>query len=645
MIAPAGLIRAADLFCGAGGSSTGALAACRELGLTLDLTAVNHWPVAVSTHTANHGTATHFCEDLGAIDPLKAVPGGHLHLLVASPECTHHSNARGGKPMQDQSRASAWHITRWAAALRIDNVLIENVPEFQHWGPLGENGRPLKSRRGDTFRAFLHTLRSLNYRVEWRILNAADYGDATTRKRLFVIARRGNRKIQWPEPTHSPKGETDLLGTRPKWRSAREIIDWTVPGKSIFARKKPLSENTMRRIVAGLKRFGGPELEPFIVMLNGTTEQQMKASNRSIEQPLPTITAATHHYLAEPFILPNEGFYRGNQARSVDEPIPTVTANHGAGRVVQAFLIGQQTDAMPRPVSEPAPTVATKGAIALVEPFIIPQFSEHQPRSVDRPINTITTQSRGIGLCEVFVVGAGGAEYAGQPVSTEKPLGTVLTKDSRALVQPFIVPHFGERDGQAPRTHSVDCPAPAVTGQGAGSLVEPFLVTVPHGGGEERRTHSVHGPLPTQTGSNTFGLASAFIVQTDQTGGGSGCVRSVDNPLITVVSKQNAGVCEPHITKFYGTGIPASIEEPLDTITAKDRFGLVQPEIVTADGHTLRLDIHFRMLQPHELAAAMGFPADYHFTGNREERVKQIGNAVCVNLSKALIRTLLEDAR
>ncbi len=548
--------------------------ACHELGYQIDLTAVNHWPVAVQTHTANHGTATHFCEDLGAIDPLKAVPGGHLHLLVASPECTHHSNARGGKPMQDQSRASAWHVTRWAGVLQIDNLLIENVPEFRHWGPLGENGRPLKSRRGETFRAFLHVLRSMNYRVEWRVLNAADFGDATTRKRLFVIARRGSRKVHWPEPTHAPQEDTDLLGTRQRWRAAREIIDWTIPGKSIFARKKPLSANTMRRIIAGLKRFGGPELDPFIVMLNGTTAKQTEASNRAVSDPLPTVTAATHLYLAEP------------------------------------FLIGQQTDAMPRSVSQPVPTVAASGAIALVQPFVLSPEGIHRgnvPRSINQPLATITAGRGGGHIVEAFVVGAGGAEFAGQPASVTKPLGAVLTKDSRALVQPFLVP-------------------------------------VTHAGGEER-CHSANAPLPTITGAHRgeTALIEAFVVQTDQTGGGAGCVRSVDDPLITVVSKQNAAVCVPHLTKFYGTGAPQSVEEPLDTVTAKDRFGLVQPMIRTADGQTFALDIHFRMLQPHELAGAMGFPADYQFTGNREERVKQIGNAVPVNLSKALIRALLES--
>ena len=609
MIAPRFTIRAADLFCGAGGSSTGALAACHDLGYQLDLTAVNHWPVAVQTHTANHGTATHFCEDLGAIDPLKAVPGGHLHLLVASPECTHHSNARGGKPMQDQSRASAWHVLRWAQALTVDNILIENVPEFQHWGGLGENGRPLKTKRGATFCAFLQALRSQGYRVEWRILNAADYGDATTRKRLFVMARLGNRRIRWPETTHAPRAETDLLGSRAKWRAAREIIDWSIPGKSIFERKKPLSANTMRRIIAGLRRFGGPELEPFIVMLNGTSEEHTERSSRPVDEPLPTVTTANHLYLAEP------------------------------------FLIGQQTDAMPRPVSEPAPTVATSGAIALVQPFVLAPEGVHRgnaPRSTDQPLPTITAGRGGGNLVESFIISAGGPNCEAR--STEEPMGTVLTRDHRALVQPFIVPHFGEREGQEPRTHSVDEPAPTVTSQGAGSLVEPFLVTVAHGQGEERRTHSVEGPLPTQTGSNTFGLARPFLVPVTHAGGGDRC-HDAEHPMPTITGAHRGehALVEPHITKFYGTGVPQGVDEPLDTITAKDRFGLIQPRIVTADGQMLALDIHFRMLQPHELASAMGFPADYQFTGNREQRVKQIGNAVPVNLSKALIRALLES--
>src|SRR6185437_13061498 len=197
-------IRAADLFCGAGGTSKGLLEACKRMGFELDLVAVNHWPVAIASHEANHPYARHECASLDQVDPRKLVPGGRLNLLVASPECTHHSNARGGRPMNDQSRSSAWIILRWAELLYIENILIENVKEFRSWGPLGANGRPLRSKRGEFYFAFMQALRAAGYTAEDRVLNAADFGDPTTRERLFIIARRGNKKIIWPNPTHAP---------------------------------------------------------------------------------------------------------------------------------------------------------------------------------------------------------------------------------------------------------------------------------------------------------------------------------------------------------------------------------------------------------------------------------------------------------
>lgn len=217
------LIYAVDLFCGAGGTSTGLLKACEDLGYRLNLLAINHWDVAIATHSANHHYAQHICENLDNVNPRKVIPSGFLDILIASPECTHHSNARGGKPRSDQSRASAWHVLRWAEALRINNILIENVREFQSWGPLGVNDMPLKSRKGETFRAFLIALASLGYKVDYKILNAAYYGDPTTRERLFIIAQKGRKPIKWPEPTHTPDGSSNLFGKTKHWRTAREI--------------------------------------------------------------------------------------------------------------------------------------------------------------------------------------------------------------------------------------------------------------------------------------------------------------------------------------------------------------------------------------------------------------------------------------
>ena len=204
-------ITVADLFCGAGGTSTGLRQACEHLGLKLNLLAVNHWDIAIQTHATNHPDAEHLCSTLDSVDPRKVVPSGRLDLLIASPECTHHSIARGGKPINDQSRASAWRIVEWCSQIRVDHVLIENVKEFQTWGPLGANGQPLKRQKGATYFAFLNALQSLGYTVEARVLNAADYGDATSRERLFIQARKGRKPIQWPQPTHGPAVERRLF--------------------------------------------------------------------------------------------------------------------------------------------------------------------------------------------------------------------------------------------------------------------------------------------------------------------------------------------------------------------------------------------------------------------------------------------------
>jgi DNA (cytosine-5)-methyltransferase 1 len=449
----------ADLFCGAGGTSTGLALAARHLERKVELLAVNHWPVAVETHAANHPDARHLCATLDGLDPRKAIPGGKLDLLVASPECTHHSTARGGKPMSDQSRASAFHVLHWAEQLQPTEILVENVPEFQTWGPLGSNGRPLKSRAGETFRAWRAALVSLGYTVEARVLCAADYGDPTTRRRLFVRARRGRGLVRWPTPTHADPEREPLMvasGQRQVWRTAREIIEWARRGRSIFGRPKPLAEKTLARIEEGLRRFGGEAAEPFLVLL-------------------------TH----------------GGRARSLDRPLPTITAaNRGEMAVVEFFLLGQQSGGAPRAVSAPVPAVATRGAIS--------------------------------------------------------------------LVQPFLVPGYGERPGQPPRTHSVDA------------------------------------PVPTIPASSKFGLA------------------------------------QPYLVSFYGNGQPHSVARPMPTTTTKDRFGLVEPQ--------QQLDILFRMLEPGELARAMGFPDDYRFKGTRSDVVRQVGNAVAVNTAAALCRAALEAA-
>lgn len=521
------MLRGADLFCGAGGTSTGILQAVESLGARMDLLAVNHWTTAVNTHSLNHPNVRHLCETLENIAPAKVIPGGRLNLLAASPECTHHSIAAGGRPRNEQSRATAWHVCRWASDLRIDNILIENVREFKNWGPLGANGKPLKSKKGETFRAFENALRSLGFHVDSRVLNAADFGDPTSRQRLILLARRG-KPVIWPEPSHGKAG--DLFGLKP-YRTAREIIDWGVKGKSIFRRSKPLSPNTLKRIAAGLKKFGGANAEPFLVMLYGT-----------------------------------------NDARSVDRPAPTVTANGGH--------------------------------IGLAEPFIL----------------------------DIDQTGFNGSFVR----SADEPLGTIVTKNNKALVQPFVVQYNGAETEC--RAQSVDQPLKTITTENRFGVCQPFITHLTHHG--KRKQHSVDEPCPTVTGAHRGELALIEAQAKPFVLGQQSCAapRSTDDPLPTVATDGAIALVEPFIVKFYGTALANSIHEPLDTVTTKDRFMLVEPKTgrIVAE-----LDILFRMLQPHELAAAMSFPKGYQFTGNRGDQVKQIGNAVPVNLARACAHALL----
>lgn len=341
----------ADLFCGAGGTSTGAIEAIKAAGRTPVLTAINHWDVAIATHTVNHPGARHLCASIDNVNPRDLYREGQLDLLWASPECTHHSQARGGKPINDQSRATAWCVTRWAEAVRPATILVENVPEFETWGGIGSNGRPLKNKKGATFHAWVGALESLGYTVDWRVLCAADYGDPTTRERLFVQAVRGRRRIVWPDATHAANTAADLFGpsTRKPWVPASAIIDWSIPGKSIFRRDRPLADNTLRRIREGLAAHGGAAI---IAMEHG-------GRALPISKPLPTVTTAKGGAFGVAYLLPQHG---GGQLRPATQPVPTVATGGAIALIVEYYGNG-----VARPVTEPLPTVTTVDRFALIQ--------------------------------------------------------------------------------------------------------------------------------------------------------------------------------------------------------------------------------------------------------------------------------------
>lgn len=456
----------ADLFCGAGGSSTGARRAIEGLGRRMVLTCVNHWDRAIETHRRMHPDARHYCQDVSSVRPIAVVPEGRLDLLMASPTCTYHSRARGGRPTSDQQRMDPWHVTTWLTELRVKRVIIENVPEFVDWGPVGAGGKPLRSKRGLYFREWVATLERLGYVVAWRILNCADYGDATTRRRFFLQARNDRQPIVWPQASHSRDGRADLFGAGvQRWRPAREVIDWQLRGRSIFDRKRPLSAKTLMRIHAGIVKFGWPQ--PFIVVLR----QHMKA--QGLDVPLPTITAGgTHVGLVQPLLLTvshgdlaRERNASARRSHAVDCPLPAVTASGGQFGVVEPFVLAQASGGAPREVSDPVPTIPCGGAHALVAPYY-GGGSGLTCKSVEQPLDAITTKAR-FGMV-VPITHAGGGNRAR---STEVPLPTLTTAHRGEIA--FITAAFGERDGQLPRVHDLEQPVPTILAQGRINLVQP----------------------------------------------------------------------------------------------------------------------------------------------------------------------------
>jgi len=516
-------ILVADLLCGAGGSSTGCARALADLGLDMDLVCVNHWGVAIDTHTRNHPEARHYCQDIATVRPHLIVPEGYLDLLMASPTCTHHSVARGGKPTSDQQRSDPWHIVTWLTELRVKRIIIENVWEFTGWGPVDHRtGKPIKSRKGEYFHAWIETIRRLGFEPEWRKLNAANYGDATTRQRFILKARNDRRMVAWGPLTHAKRADDLLLfpGVN-AWRPARDIIDWSIKGKSIFGRRKPLAPKTLARIHAGAVKFRWPE--PFLVILRN------HMAGQSVDGPLPTIAAGgTHIGLAQPIITNGR---KNNKARGVD--------------------------------TEPVPTLDTKGGVWLAEPFIL---NRH-----------------------------------------------------------------GDGYGEA-RAHSIEQPAPTANCDGGGYLVEPFVLSQASGGAPRATAQ----PLPTAATGGAIALISPYY------GSGSGeTCRSAAEPLPTITSIARFGMVIP-ITHSDGSNRARDVDnDPLPTLTTAHRG-----EQALVEG-TLEYDILFRMLEPHELAAAMGFDSEdskYEFAGTKTEKIKQIGNAVSVAMMKAEVKAIMADA-
>lgn len=380
-----------DGFAGGGGASTGIEAA---IGRPVDI-AINHDPEAIEMHRANHPHTHHYCQDIFGVDPTEAVNGRPVGLAWFSPDCTHHSRAKGGKPVDKKIRGLAWVVLKWAAGPKPKVIVVENVPEFQEWGPLTRSNRPDKKKKGMTFKLWCNRLRGLGYAVQYRILTACDYGAPTIRKRLYIIARCDGKKIVWPEPTHGEPGS--LFALKP-YRTAAECIDWSIPCPSIFERKRPLAKNTLRRIAKGLKKYVIDCPDPFII---GIDHKTSPSAQWSIGEPLRTITRENRFALIAPYLSKYHGGESGDsRGQTVNEPIKTLdTSNRFA--LVSAFLTKFYGTNIGSSMMQPMPTVTATGQhLAEVRAFLVKYYGTAVGQSLKKPMHTITSKDR-LGLVTV----------------------------------------------------------------------------------------------------------------------------------------------------------------------------------------------------------------------------------------------------
>lgn len=406
-----------DNFAGGGGASTGIEAA---LGRPVDI-AINHDPGAIAMHTVNHPQTHHYCESVWDVDPVEVCGGRPVGLAWFSPDCKHFSKAKGGKPVEKKIRGLAWVVLRWAGKVRPRVIMLENVEEFQTWGPLVHN-RPCPARKGETFRRWIEQLEALGYQVEYRELRACDYGAPTIRKRLFVIARCDGEPIIWPAATHGP-------GLKP-YRTAAEIIDWSIPCPSIFERKRPLAENTMRRIAKGIQRFVIDHPDPFIISYYGSKSVD-DFRGLPLSQPLPTQTTENRFALVAPFLAQHN---LGAIGRRADDPLATITARGTQTQLVTANLVRDFGQSVGSPVTAPIGTVLPGGLgkTKLITSHLLKlRGTCKDGQDVRQPLPTVTAGGFHVGEVRAFLL-----KYYGRSVGHDcrEPLHTVSGRDTFGLV-------------------------------------------------------------------------------------------------------------------------------------------------------------------------------------------------------------------
>lgn len=595
-----------DNFAGGGGASTGIeLAAGRAVDA-----AINHDPDAILMHQTNHPQTRHYCESVWDVNPWEVTRGRPVGLAWFSPDCKHFSKAKGSKPVDRNIRGLAWIVLKWAGTVKPRVIILENVEEFQTWGPV-RKGKPVKSRRGETFRKWKEQLQALGYEIDHRELVAADYGAPTIRKRFFLIARCDGKPIIWPERTHAPKDSEEVKNRKCKpWRGAAEIIDWTIPCPSIFDTTdeikekygiraiRPLAVNTQKRIARGIEKFVLQNKEPFIVPIGYGERKGQAPRVHDIKEPVSTVVSSGKQYLCQPELSPFivQVNHKGEQFRGQElkEPIPTITGKHGYGLATPVMTA----------------IAVSKAEQCLAMPSLIQYHTEQSERvrgqGMDEPIMTLDAANR-YGLSVAYLT-----EYFqnGRPLDVNSPLHTSTTKDRECL----CIAHM-----------------------------EKFFSGGYTGNGSDANT-----PLGTVTAVDHNGLVETFISKFYKTGTG----QKLDEPLHTVTtSAGHFGVVTVKMSRQEMN--LRHWNEVRELLNAYCGYAIAADEILLLDVNgTLYFisDIGLRMLTPRELYAANGFPPDYiidhDYTGKAYGKTKQVarcGNAVPPPFAEALVRANLPE--
>lgn len=567
-------------------------------------------------HAANHPGTRHYCQSILSIDPLDATEGRPVALVWFSPDCKHHSKAKGGKPRDKNIRDLAHVVPHWIERLKKATpggrgkprvIALENVEEFRQWGPLDEHGKPIADRKGEEFRLWVARIRRQGYKVEWRELRACDYGAPTSRKRLFLVARCDGLPIVWPEPTHGKPGSPEVLsGKRLPWRTAAECIDWSLPCPSIFDRKKPLEEATCRRIAAGVMRYVVNSARPFIVPVTHRGDVRV----HSADEPLRTITTAKRGEFAA--VVPHVASLanRDKPFTAADEPMHTVVATGCKKALVGSALVKLRNNCIGQDPREPIDTVTTGGHF---------------------------------GAIAATMVQTGYGERGGQApraLDIEQPLGTVVAGGAKHGAVSAFLSHYYTSNTNGGRGQP-DLPHKTICTGGQGRVMTAHL--------EQANTgaigHDMREPASTITMRGTQQrLIETTLVEAD----------ALPSELMAQAVRTAA-----FLVKYYGSevGQHQTVDAPIDTIPTKARFAVITVKI---DATTFVLvDIGMRMLMPRELANAQGFPPDYILdpictyrtdAGNlktgrlpKSHQIAKIGNSVCPVMAEALARANLPE--